>query len=182
MSAAGSTEEGFVIGTAAPEPTSGAERVRVVHLPTQISGLDIVVPYALVAEISEVMLPEGGSQLGRQDAAEVVWRGQRIVLVSLEAMFQGTVPTIGQRVRCAVLYGTNPDMALPYYAVLLSGVPRSEEWTADRLQQETRVEGELWQLTAQVDDRRVAVPDIRQLESRVDEMRLRLQREVPNLA
>lgn len=180
MSMPDQAEEGFVIGVAAPESVRASEVVRMVRLPTQISGLDIVVPYALVAEITEVMLPEGGSQLGRQDAAEVVWRGQRIVLVSLEAMHQGAVPTIGQRVRCAVLYGTNPDIALPYYAVLLSGVPRSEEWAADRLQQEMRVEGELWQYTAQVDERRVAVPDVRQLEMRVDEMRLRLEREAAN--
>ncbi len=182
MSAQDSAEEGFVIGTAAPAPKSSEAAIRVVRLPTQISGVDIVVPYALVAEITEVMLPEGGSQLGRQEAAEVVWRGQRIVLVSLEAMHHGAVPTIGQRVRCAVLYGTNPDIALPYYAVLLSGVPRSEEWTAERLQQETRVEGDLWQYTASVDDRRIAVPDIRQLEARVDEMRLRLERETQGVA
>ncbi len=177
MSTENSVDEGFVIGTDAPRPAPAAASVRVVRLPTQIAGVDIVVPYGLVAEITEVMLPEGGSQLGRQDAAEVVWRGQRIVLVSLEAMHQDSVPTIGQRVRCAVLYGTNPDIALPYYAVLLSGVPRSEEWTADRLQHESQIEGELWQYTAEVDDRRVAVPDIRQMELRIDEMRLRLERD-----
>lgn len=95
--------------------------VRAVRLPTQLTDLDLLIPYALIAEITDVALPDGSIQLGRSEATMVDWRGQRIPLVSLEAMNGEAVPTIGHRVRCAVLYGTDPERALPYYALLLFG-------------------------------------------------------------
>lgn len=161
----------------ADELTSTEARVRVVRLPTQVANLEVIVPYALIAEINEVMLPEGETHLSRLDAAMVDWRAQRIPLVSLEAMLNEPLPTIGQRVRCAVIYGTNPDIALPYYAILLSGVPRSEEVTEADFSEETQGEGEIWGVTAQLGGRRVAIPDVRVLEMRIDEMRLRFEQE-----
>lgn len=158
--------------------TTAAERIRIVRLPTQITQIELIVPYALVAEITEVILPEGKTHLSRLDAALVEWRGQRVPLVSLEAMLNEPLPTIGQRIRCAVLYGTNPDIALPYYAILLSGVPRSEEVLADSFKEESPNEGSLWRRTAELAGRRIAVPDIRLLETRVDEMRLRFERDM----
>lgn len=150
--------------------------VRSVRLPTQVSEMEVIVPYAMVAEITEVMLPEGGTHLSRLDAAMVDWRAQRVPLVSLEAMLNEPLPTIGQRVRCAVLYGTNPDIALPYYAVLLSGVPRSEEVNAQSFSEEVSSEGGFWRLSAVMGGRRVGMPDLRLLESQIDEMRLRFDR------
>jgi chemosensory pili system protein ChpC len=158
--------------------TTAAQRIRIVRLPTQMSQVELIVPYALVAEITEVILPEGETHLGRLDAALVEWRGQRVPLVSLEAMLNESLPTIGQRVRCAVLYGTNPEIALPYYAILLSGVPRSEELLADSFSEESFDAGGLWYRTAMLGGRRIAVPDIRQLETRIDEMRLRFERDM----
>lgn len=163
--------------TSADSAISSSAIVRIVRLPTQISKMEIIVPYAMVAEITEVMLPEGGTHLGRLDATMVDWRGQRIPLVSLEAMLNEPLPTIGQRVRCAVLYGTNPDIALPYYAVLLSGVPRSEEINAQSFSNEAENEGGFWRMSADLDGRRVGMPDIRLLESRIDEMRLRFDKD-----
>lgn len=152
-------------------------RIRIVRLPTQAANLEVIVPYALIAEINEVMLPEGGTHLSRLDAAMVDWRAQRVPLVSLEAMLNEPLPTIGQRVRCAVMYGTNPDIALPYYAILLSGVPRSEEVAATDFSEEAQSDGDIWGMTAKLGDRRVAIPDVRSLEMRIDEMRLRFEQE-----
>ncbi len=152
------------------KPTA-AQRVRIVRLPTQMAQVELIVPYALVAEITEVILPEGKIHLSQNEAAQVEWRGQRLPLVSLEAMQGESVPTIGQRIRCAVLYGTNPDIALPYYAILLSGVPRSEEISVDSFAQVREDSAGLWFRTAELTGRRIAVPDIRALEARIDDMR-----------
>jgi chemosensory pili system protein ChpC len=161
---------------AGPEPTA-SKTVKIVRLPTQISQMEVIVPYAMVAEITEVMLPEGGTHLSRLDAAMVDWRAQRVPLVSLEAMLNEPLPTIGQRVRCAVLYGTDPDIAMPYYAVLLSGVPRSEEVSAHSFAEEISSESGFWHMSADLGGRRVGIPDIRQLEAQIDEMRLRFDRD-----
>lgn len=154
-----------------------SKSVRVVRLPTQVSEMEVIVPYALVAEISEVMLPEGETHLGRLDTAMVDWHGQRIPLVSFEAMLNEPLPTIGQRVRCVVLYGTNPNIALPYYAVLLSGVPRSEAVNAQSFSEEVSSESGFWRFSAKLGGRRVGIPDIRLLESQIDKMRLRFDQD-----
>jgi len=161
------------------QAAASGEMLRIVRLPTQLSGLDVVVPYSLVAEITEVVLPEGGTPLGRQEAAMVDWRGLRVPLVSLEVMLSEPLPTIGQRVRCIVLYGTNSDVALPYFAILLSGVPRSEQVSASSFAQETPGDGPLWHVTADLGNRRVAIPNVRELESRIVEMKLRSEEDVP---
>lgn len=153
------------------------EVIRIVRLPTQLAGMDVIVPYSLVAEITEVVLPEGDTSLSRQEAAMVDWRGLRVPMVSLEVMLNEPLPTIGQRVRCVVLYGTNSDLALPYFALLLSGVPRSEQVTADRFTQEMPGDGPLWQVSADLGGRRAVIPDIRELERRVFDMKLRSEEE-----
>lgn len=160
-----------------PSEPAATKTVRIVRLPTQISEMEVIVPYALVAEITEVMLPEGGTHLSRLDAAMVDWRAQPVPLVSLETMLNEPLPTIGQRVRCVVLYGTNPDIALPYYAVLLSGVPRSQEVNAHSFSEEIANESGFWRLSGMLDGRRVGMPDIRLLESQIDEMRQRFERD-----
>lgn len=184
-----SDESAFVAGTAGGHeveagvnvvPTA-SKTVRIVRLPTQVSEMEVIMPYAMVAEITEVMLPEGGTHLSRLDAAMVDWRAQRIPLVSLEAMLGESLPTIGQRVRCAVLYGTNPDIALPYYAILLSGVPRSEEVSAESFTEEASAEGGFWRMSAELGGRRVGIPDIRLLEAQIDEMRLRFDRDTASV-
>ena len=149
---------------------SGA--IRAVRLPTQLSELELLVPYALIAEITDVSLPEGSIRLGRNEATFVNWRGQRVPLVSLEAMNGEPVPTIGRRVRCAVLYGTNPERALPYYAVLLSGVPRSEQVLRGQIEDAGPQDNPLWRAVVQLGGRLTAIPDVRELEERIDQMRL----------
>ncbi|MGM0517002.1 MAG: chemotaxis protein CheW [Pseudomonadota bacterium] len=147
--------------------------MRVVRLPTQLTDLELIVPYALVAEITDVALPEGSIHLGRNEASMVEWRGQQVPLVSMEAMNGEHVPTIGRRVRCVVLYGTDPERALPYYAVLLSGVPRSEQVRRDQIESAGPQDNPLWRAVVRLGGRLTAVPDIRVLEERVDGMRIR---------
>jgi chemosensory pili system protein ChpC len=145
--------------------------VRAVRLPTQVTDLEVLVPYALIAEITDVSLPDGSIHLGRNEASIVDWRGQRVPLVSLEAMNGESVPTIGRRVRCAVLYGTDPERALPYYALLLSGVPRSEQVKRGQIRPAGPQDNPLWHAVVQLSGRLTAIPDIRVLEERIDRMR-----------
>lgn len=154
------------------EPQGQDAPIRAVRLPTQLTELELLVPYALVAEITDVSLPEGSIRLGRNEATMVNWRGQRVPLVSLEAMNGESVPTIGRRVRCAVLYGTDPERALPYFALLLSGVPRSEQVIRSQIEHAGPQDNPLWRAVVRLGGRLTAIPDIRVLEERIDRMRL----------
>ncbi|MFN2382492.1 MAG: chemotaxis protein CheW [Guyparkeria sp.] len=154
------------------ERQTGGASMRTVRLPTQLIELELLIPYALVAEITDVSLPEGSIHLGRSEATMVNWRGQRVPLVSLEAMNGESAPTIGRRVRCAVLYGTDPERALPYYALLLSGVPRSETVERDQIEPAGPQDNPLWHAVVRIGERLTAIPDIRVIEERIDQMRL----------
>ena len=155
-----------------PERPIDETAIRAVRLPTQLTDFELLVPYSLIAEITDVSLPEGSIRLGRSEATMVDWRGQRVPLVSLEAMNGESVPTIGRRVRCAVLYGTDPERALPYYTLLLSGVPRSEQVERRQIESAGPQDNPLWRDVVRIDGRLTAIPDIRVLEERIDQMRL----------
>ena len=154
------------------ESQQHAESIRAVRLPTQLADIEVLVPYALIAEITDVSLPDDSIHLGRNEATIVNWRGQRVPLVSLEAMNGEPVPTIGRRVRCAVLYGTDPERALPYFALLLSGVPRSEQVVRGQIEDAGAQDNPLWRAVVHLGGRLTAIPDIRELEERIDRMRL----------
>ncbi|MFI9650914.1 chemotaxis protein CheW [Guyparkeria halopsychrophila] len=154
------------------ELQAGEAPIRAVRLPTQLTDIELLIPYALIAEITDVSLPEGSIRLGRSEATIVDWRGQQVPLVSLEAMNGESVPTIGRRVRCAILYGTDPERALPYYALLLSGVPRSEQVERRQIETAGPQDNPLWHAVVRLDGRLTAIPDIRVLEERIDQMRL----------
>jgi len=140
--------------------------IRVVRLPTQLKAVDVLVPYALVAEITEVMLPDD-DDLARHHAARINWRGEDIGLVSLETLTGESLPTLGQRLRVAVLYAIGGDSALQYYAILLSGVPRPERVSAESFSKDQPGDNPLWRMSAELGGRHVAVPDVIALESRI---------------
>lgn len=142
------------------------EGIRVVRLPTQLKSMDVLVPYTLVAEITEVMLPDD-DDLARHHAARINWRGENIGLVSLETLTGEPLPTLGQRLRVAVLYAIGGDSALQYYAILLSGVPRPERVSAESFSKDKPGDNPLWRMSAELGGRHVVVPDVIALENRI---------------
>ncbi|MDM7322650.1 MAG: chemotaxis protein CheW [Gammaproteobacteria bacterium] len=105
------------------------EHILCVRLPLQ--GVSLLVPYACVAEIVNLSLRNHvGAFLG-----EVDWRGVRIPVLSLERACGWEVEVPRGRVRLVVLYGLRDKESLPYYAIVLDGVPRTESVQAERLKE-----------------------------------------------
>lgn len=105
------------------------ERILCARLPLQ--GVNLLVPYACVAEIVNLSLRRNvGAFLG-----EVDWRGVRIPVLSLERACGREVEVPGGRVRLVVLYGLRDKESLPYYAIVLDGAPRTESVQAERLEE-----------------------------------------------
>lgn len=146
--------------------------IRVVRLSTQIEDFSVVVPYSLIAEITEVNLRDSEGTLARDKVVLIEWRGQVIPLISLELLNGEALPTIGQRLRVAVLYNTDPDLALAYYAVLLSGVPRTEQVLPHEMKATGTLNDSIWRYMVRMQDRLTAIPNIRSIEHLVDHMRL----------
>lgn len=91
-----------------------------IRLPLQDKTL--LLPYSMVAEVASLSLrPQSGGCLGHTE-----WRGVHIPVFSLERGCGSKAEILAGRVRVAVLYGViNPEKR-PYYALALSGMPRTE--------------------------------------------------------
>ena len=87
--------------------------------------MNLVLPGALVAEVVPYMEPAPA-----QDAVpdwflgSIVWREQRIPLVSVDALVTGADAVSGARVRIAVLKAVASGPELNYYAIVMRGLPR----------------------------------------------------------
>lgn len=102
-----------------------AERGDSVHsLVIPVSGRNLVLPNAVVAEIVPYHTPEpisGGSSwlLGWLD-----WRDQRVPLISLEALAGRLPDQAVAGARIAVLNGLGGHPELPFFALVTQGIPR----------------------------------------------------------
>lgn len=135
------------------------QQVMCVRLP--LRGVSLLLPYACVAEIVSLTLrPQDSAFLG-----EVDWRGIRIPVVSLERGCNNPIDVAQGRVRLAVLYGLHDPARMPYYAVLLNGVPRTEGLTSEQLEETVASTCELFGLGVTVAGQAVFVPDLEGVES-----------------
>jgi len=107
--------------------TTSQAKVLGIRLPLQDKTL--LLPYSMVAEVASLSLrtQEGGFLGG------VEWRGVRVPVFSLERACGQSVDILAGRVRLAVLYGVNNPSKRPYYALVLTGMPRTESISSAQL-------------------------------------------------
>jgi chemosensory pili system protein ChpC len=107
--------------------TTSQAKVLGIRLPLQDKTL--LLPYSMVAEVASLSLrTQEGGFLGA-----VEWRGVRIPVFSLERACGQNVDILAGRVRLAVLYGVSDPSKRPYYALALTGMPRTESIASAQL-------------------------------------------------
>ncbi|OYY74372.1 MAG: hypothetical protein B7Y40_05360 [Gammaproteobacteria bacterium 28-57-27] len=141
-------------------------KVLAIRLPLQDKAL--LLPYSMVAEVASLSLrPQEGGFLGG-----VEWRGVRIPVFSLERACGQSMEILAGRVRLAVLYGVSNPAKRPYYALALSGMPRTESITAAQLTQTDDAEAQgacaLFGMPATLGGELVFMPNIQELEAWMD--------------
>ncbi|MEW6765164.1 MAG: chemotaxis protein CheW [Pseudomonadota bacterium] len=138
-----------------------------VRLP--LRDVSLLLPYACVAEIVSLSLrPEDSAILG-----EVDWRGIRVPVVSLERGCGEPIDVPRGRMRLAVLYGLHDREHLPYYAILLTGVPRTESLRAEQVMtRDSQGTCELLGMEAEVGGQAVFIPDLQALEAWLEQARV----------
>ncbi|MDD2893048.1 MAG: hypothetical protein PHF20_03870 [Halothiobacillaceae bacterium] len=107
--------------------TISQAKVLAIRLPLQDKTL--LLPYSMVAEVASLSLrPQEGGFVGN-----VEWRGVHIPVFSLERGCGQSMDILAGRVRLAVLFGVSDTANRPYYALVLSGMPRTESITSTQL-------------------------------------------------
>lgn len=97
--------------------------VRSLFIPLESATL--LLPGTVVAEIvpyTEATPPEAGSPSWLMGS--VLWREQRIPLVSIDAILSGEPPLPGRRARIAVLKAVSNVDDMPYYGIVTKQIPR----------------------------------------------------------
>ncbi len=152
-------------GRGGASQTDAGRRVLCVRLPLQ--EVNLLLPHACVAEIVNLSLRgQDGPYLGELD-----WRGVRIPVVSLERACGQPADIPKGRSRLAVLYGLRNKEALPYYALLLHGVPHSESVAAEGLEEGEASECELLGMGVRMQGQALFIPDLEAIEARLEEWR-----------
>jgi chemosensory pili system protein ChpC len=102
---------------------AAADAVRSLFIPIEQGNL--LMPGTLVAEIvgfkPPVPLPDGGPDwlLG-----ELAWREQRVPVIALEPLIDGSLPQVSQRARIVVLKALTGRPGMPYVALVARDIPR----------------------------------------------------------
>lgn len=110
--------------------TSG---VRTMLIPLQ--GLTLMLPNALVAEVVGYYPPDKLKGAPNWLLGKAQWRGVYLPLISFERLIGTKFSSPGHKARILVLYGLKPWIErLPYYALLVTEVPRLQRATAETLE------------------------------------------------
>lgn len=102
-----------------------AEHVRSLLLP--IADYNLLLPGTLLAEVVSYVEPSplpGHAEDAPWVLGMVSWRGQRVPLMSLEALTFGHHGEPGSRARIAVIKAVGNRRGMPYYGVLTQQIPR----------------------------------------------------------
>ncbi len=149
------------------------QRLDAVHcLLLPLNGETLLLPNAAIAEIIDFESPDPISDAPAWLLGWLNWRDRRIPVISFEVASGGIPPEQMQGKRIAVLNTLNSNPRVPYVAIVLQDIPRLKLVQRDALQEGPAVSGRqsvLRQL--QIEGGLVIVPDIDDLEQRVERLR-----------
>lgn len=143
-----------------------ANPVRSLLIP--VAGEDILLPGAMVAEVTGYAEPEHAQSDGAGLLGTAVWRHQRLPLVALEGLGEEGQRDPGARARLVVLKGVSNHPELPYFGIVADDIPRLlsvQEQTIESLDHDDLPPGMLDCVLANGEP--AYIPDVEGLEERV---------------
>ncbi|AMO54638.1 chemotaxis protein CheW [Endozoicomonas montiporae] len=115
-----------------------ARKISSLLIPMQQKPL--LVPAACVVDIVDYTRPSGKEQTEDWYLGDVVWRGLQIPLIAFERLNQRRFAEFSASARLAVLNTVTEGTEIPFYAIVIQGVPQPLELLPADLQ---TTEGEL---------------------------------------
>lgn len=91
-----------------------------------LTNVSLLVPSSLVAEVATYTEPAPVYGIGEPAwlMGRATWRGVRIPLVTVDALFEQDAAAPGGRARMIVLKGLSGHASLPFYGVVAQQIPR----------------------------------------------------------
>ncbi|WP_444940222.1 chemotaxis protein CheW [Microbulbifer sp. ZKSA004] len=142
-----------------------------VDVPQEVSSLllpleqgQLLVPVDSLSEVVAMQTPMAVQDVPEWYLGDLIWREQRLPVVSFEVMRGGALGSVAEEGRIAVLSTGNPDGELPYFALLLRGTPRLVRVTPEELalREQPLNPGELMHVALSGEE--AVIPDLQGLE------------------
>ena len=136
----------------------------------QITGQQLLLPNATIAEILSVADPEPIADAPSWLLGRIRWRGWAVPLIAFSELAGTGAPERnlrGQRVLVLKALGGNARM--PYFALLTQGFPRLVTVSATTLEGDADAESDALAQRVRYRDEDVMIPDLDAIEARLDE-------------
>ncbi|MDP5208144.1 chemotaxis protein CheW [Microbulbifer sp. 2205BS26-8] len=142
-----------------------------VDVPPEVSSLllplqqgQMLVPVDSLSEIIAMQAPVAVCDTPEWYLGDLIWREQRLPLLSFDVMRGDSLDDISENGRIAVLSSGNPDGDLPFFALALRGTPRLVRVTPEELalREQCLNPGELMHVALSGEE--AVIPDLQGLE------------------
>ncbi|WP_226643467.1 chemotaxis protein CheW [Microbulbifer variabilis] len=140
-------------------------------VPQEVSSLllplqrrQMLVPVESLSEVIAMQVPMAVYDVPEWYLGDLVWREQRLPLLSFDVMRGEALGGSSESARIAVLNSGNPNGDLPYFALVLQGTPRLVRVKPDELalREHTLNPGELMHVALSGEE--AVIPDLQGLE------------------
>ncbi|MGI9277379.1 MAG: chemotaxis protein CheW [Endozoicomonas sp.] len=135
-----------------------AKTIATLLIPMQQKPL--LVPEACIAEIVDYRRPVPGQLKASWCLGNIGWRGLEIPLISFEKLNQGRFADFSATARIAIMNNTSGNPEMPFYAVVIQGLPQPIPATVDDVKSATADAGPAEMARVLVREIPAAIPNL----------------------
>ena len=150
---------------------AAVSEVRSVLIP--LSGRQLLLPNAMVAEVMGYQPPEPVDDQPAWYLGNMAWRGVLIPVVSFEAMLGGEVVSPGHRGRIAILNALGGNPRLSHFGMVVQAIPSLVRVSVENvlpMPEEKADSDPLIRQAVELDLNPAYIPDIDEIERRLQEV------------
>ena len=129
----------------------------------------LLIPSACIAGIQDYSRPEQNYPDTEWLLGDLRWRGIKIPVVSFERLNQGRFAEFSATNRIAIMHRTSKNDNLPFYAMVVQGVPQPLTLVREEVRNSAEEKGPMEKHRVILRDVPVSIPDLMLLEQNVME-------------
>ncbi|USE36747.1 chemotaxis protein CheW [Endozoicomonas sp. SCSIO W0465] len=130
----------------------------------------LLIPSACIADIENYSRPEPNYPEAEWLLGDLNWRGAKIPVVSFERLNRGRFAEFSATNRIAVMHRTSKNNRLPFYAMVVQGVPQPLTLVREEVRSATDETGPMEKYRVLLREVPASIPDLYLLEQKINEV------------
>lgn len=128
----------------------------------------LLIPSACIAGIQDYSRPEANYPETEWLLGDLNWRGTKIPVVSFERLNQGRFSEFSATNRIAIMHRTSKNDSLPFYAMVVQGIPQPLTLVREEVRNSAEEKGPLEMHRVILRDVPVSIPDLALLQQTIE--------------